>query len=106
MRCDFANEFGTLQFRPLSEPQPIAGIRGATLDAACTFDLETAEKVALITENRRVQVAPFKTPAGWRFYAFLHETVNTGAVAQIESLEYIGGTPSNEIEKARKDFAL
>lgn len=105
MNTHFSNKFGAVAFRPLSEPRTIAGIRGADLDPACTFDIETAEKIALITENRRVQIAPFKTANGWRCYVFLHETANTGAVAEIESLAYVGGEPAHELQKARRDFA-
>lgn len=49
------------------------------------FDLDTAEKITLITENRRVQICfpyPFPKPA-W-CYIVHHDTASTAAICRAE----------------------
>lgn len=98
----YQNKFGNVTFRPIAEVTHVKNIRGAALDARCMFDVATAEKIALITENRRIQICPFKGADGWRCYVVLHESESTAAVAEIEELNYTGGVPAQEIHNARR----
>lgn len=102
MNTQFENRFGSVSFRPIAEVTHVKNIRGADLDARCMFDVETAEKIALITENRRIQICPYKGADGWRCYVVLHESESTAAVAEIEGLNYTGGVPAAEIHSARE----
>lgn len=103
MITQFHNKFGSVTLRPIADVTHVKNIRGAELDAGCMFDVETAEKLALITENRRIQICPFKGPKGWQCYAVLHETEATAAVAEIAELTYTGGIPAKEIHNERRD---
>lgn len=101
MNTQFQNKFGRVSFRLVAAVTHVGNIRGANLDARCMFDIETAEKIALITENRGIQIAPFNGADGWRCYVILHETESTAAVAEIEELTYTGDTPAQELHAAR-----
>lgn len=102
MITQFKNKFGSVTFRPVTEITHVKNIRGADVEARCLFDVETAEKLALITENHRVQICPTQGPDGWRCYVVLHEDSANVAVAEIEELTYIGGVPAAEIHNARE----
>lgn len=101
MKTQFENVFGCVTFVPVTEAMHVSKIRGADLDPGCLFDIETAEKVALITENRHIQLCSFKTVDGWRCYVVLHETASTAAVAKLDALTYVGKTPAHELQAAR-----
>lgn len=106
MNTHFQNKFGAVRFRPIADVQPVRDIRGANLDPRCMFDIETAEKIALITDNRGIQLCSFKSADGWRCYVVLHATSSTAAVAEIESLTYAGAALSVELQNARREVWL
>lgn len=101
MQTTHKNKFGSVAFRLVSDVLPVGDIRGADIESAHKFDIDTAEKIALITENGRVQICPVKEPGGWRFYVVLHATESTAAVAAIDSMHYTGANPRQEIRNAR-----
>lgn len=98
MQLNFKNGYGTLTLALVSAVMPVDAIRGADVDDAHKFDLETAEKVALITENRRVQIGGTNAHD---CYVVAHESVSTAAIARIETMNYVGGVPAHEIERER-----
>lgn len=98
MQLNFKNGYGTLTLALVSAVMPVDAIRGADVDVAYKFDLETAEKVALITENRRVQIGGTNAHD---CYVVAHESVSTAAIARIETMNYVGGVPAHEIERER-----
>lgn len=65
MITQFQNKFGAVTFLPISDVAHISTIHGVNLYPSCMFDIETAKKIALITDNRRIQLCPFKTAQGW-----------------------------------------
>lgn len=103
MQLDFANQFGALKLALVSEVRPVDSIFGADIDAAHKFDLHTAEQVALITENRRIQIGGL---GAHDCYIVVHESPTNAAIARIESINYIGGNPAQEIERARQSPIL
>ena len=102
----YANKFGAVSFATVSDVVSVNDVHGKDVDPAHMFDIETAEKIALITDNRRIQLCPFKTAQGWRMYVVLHETPSTVAVAVIESMTYTGRDPKRELQAARTDYMV
>lgn len=103
MRLDFQNQYGQLRLVPVSDVQPVRDIRGVNVDAAHKFGIDVAEQIALITDNRGIQIAPTKDGDGkWVCYVIAHESPSTGAVVRVESINYLGINPAQEIQNARR----
>lgn len=98
MQLNFKNGYGTLTLKLVSPVMPVDAIHGADIADTYKFDLETAEKVALITENRHIQIGGFTRND---CYVVAHESTSTAAVACIESMTYVGGVPAQAIERER-----
>lgn len=92
----YENKYGKLVVKPLTDFRPVSSIQGDDLPAACMFDLATAEKIVLITENRRSQIAV--RPSG-RCYLIVHESCSSACVVRVVSLEYTGSDAEQEIER-------
>lgn len=101
MRLDFQNRYGRLTLSLVSEVRPVNEIHGVDLDDAIKFDIDTAERIALITDNRGIQIAPHKVGDKWRCYVVVHDSPSTVAVAKIETLDYVGRDPKQELRDAR-----
>ena len=61
---------------------------------ANTFDLDTAEKIALITENRRVQICPHLFPVDGLAYLILHDSPSTAAICSVNIEAFVCDTPA------------
>lgn len=99
MQLDFQNRYGRLTLKLVSDVRPVKGIRGVDIDDCHKFDMDTAEKIALITDNRGIQLC---YGAGARLYVVAHDTPSTCAVARIETMSYVGQNPAQEIRDARR----
>lgn len=99
MRLDFQNRYGQLRLVLVDGVRNVRDIHGKDVDPAHKFGLETAEKIALVTDNRGIQLGGF---GAHDCYVVVHETPNTAAVARIESLTYVGQNPKQEIQDARR----
>ena len=105
----YQNEFGTAIITPSSD---FRGIKGLTNPIAIglgadVFDLETAEKIALITENYAVQLSIGKNDLGvWESTLMLHAGPALVAPCKIEIIEFkCEGTPTQAIESERRKNA-
>ncbi len=98
MELHFKNKYGTLTLKLVSAVMPVDSIHGADIDNAYKFDLKTAEKVALITENRRIQIGGTNAHD---CYVVAHESVSTAAIARIETMDYMSGVPAQELYRER-----
>jgi len=94
----FQNKFGTLVVEPYGEFENIADIHGKNLPDDVKFDLETAEKIVLITDNYKIQIGIVFPIA----YMMVHVSPSVVQVVKIRSIEYVGGVPKEEIEQAIK----
>ena len=95
--------FGTRHFRGIKGlTNPIAIELGADV-----FDLETAEKIALITENYAVQLSIGKNDLGaWEATLMMHSGPATVAPCKVEIIEFkCEGTPTQAIESERRKNA-
>lgn len=91
------NEFGTVELVPVTGILPIAQLSSALPAAQMhRFDLDTAERIALITENRGVQIC---CPMHWRGQAFLilHDGPSAGAVCRVSVVEWLSDEDPIEV---------
>lgn len=99
MRLNFQNRYGQLTLVLVTDVRHVRDIHGKDVDAAHKFGLETAEKIALVTDNRGIQLGGL---GAHDCYVVVHETPDTAAVARIETLTYTGGDPAQEIRDAAR----
>lgn len=86
---DYKNKFGSLTLAPIGAYKPISTIHSRDLSDAdgVFFSLEDAEKIALITGNRRIQIVPVGKDFE-KFFVIHHESPSSGAVCKVEKLVY------------------
>ena len=92
MQCHYSNEYGQLTVEKISEIMPIKQISRELPSFPSTdiaFDIKTAERIALITENRGVQICFFKETNNHRAYLIASDTTGKNACyVRISSLNY------------------
>lgn len=103
MRLTFQNRYGQLSLVPVSDVRPVKEIRGVDVDGRHKFGIDVAEQIALITENRGIQIC---LGEGWNCYVIAHDSPSTGAVVRIESLTYVGGNPAQELHARSAGYVL
>jgi hypothetical protein len=95
IQTKWSNRYGTLEVEPVGEVQAVSGIRGTDVDDDLKFDVDTAEKIVLITENRRCQIA-VSSVRGNGSYLLVHTSCSMAAVVKIVSLEFTDGVVPQE----------
>jgi hypothetical protein len=99
MEKHFKNEYGTATLTTLTPFMRVGDIKGSDYPDDIKFNIDTAEKLALITENRGIQIVAQSTK---QFYVMLHESTSVAAVCHAE-LEYTSPkNPTKAIEDAAK----
>jgi len=93
MNIQYENKYGTLELQPL-EYRHVSTVLHATTPDDLKFDFETAEKIALITENRHIQLAFVTKPC--RALVVHHESPDTVAVCRVHSLNFIAPVNARE----------
>ena len=89
-----SNRFGSVVLTPVTEFMAVGLIRKTHPQAvANTFDLDTAEKLALITENRRIQICPHFFPIDGLAYVVLHDSTSTAAICSVTIENFVCATP-------------
>lgn len=99
----YENYFGSVILTPVTQYMPIQSVSMEKMPAtthANLISIEGAEKLALITDNKDIQVA--FTPDLKQAYVLHHKGPSTVAIVKIEHLTYLGDTPAKEIEDAYK----
>lgn len=105
----FENRFGKLTLTPITAYVPVSSILFDTCEAAQanTIDLESAEKVALITDNCNVQVC---FPMQCKFesgYVIHHNGPSTASVCKVDIQAFQsddGISPAEQIESLRPKY--
>jgi hypothetical protein len=98
-QSSYTNEYGRLIVKPITGVIPVRDVRLDDIPRTAQFDLETAEQIVLITENRHSQIVV--KSASQLMALVIHESPSTCWVAQITLLEYCGPEPSKAIERER-----
>lgn len=94
----FSNKFGIVEITPVTEFMAVSSIRKTHPQAqANTFDLTTAEKIALITENRRIQICPHFFPIDGLAYLLLHDSPSTAAICRVDVEQFVCTTTPAEM---------
>ena len=106
VQTHWSNEYGSLEVEPVTEAGPIKGVRGVDIDDAVKFDLDTAEKIVLITDNRRCQVSG-EFREGGRLYMMVHTSHSVAALVKIVSLEFTDKVVAQEeIARVAESFSV
>ena len=92
----YENKYGKLVVEHLTDYKPVSFIHGVDLPDDCMFDLDTAEKIVLITENRRTQIGVMPPPR--KCYLVVHESCSFACAVRIVSLDYTGPSAAQEID--------
>lgn len=104
MTTEYRNRYGALTVEPVSELMHVRDIRCADFPDSIKFDLDTAEKIALITENRRSQIAFSTWTRSSLGILIVHATESTARVVRVVCLDYTGEIePRMAIQCERRD---
>ena len=96
----FKNKYGTLVIEPVGEVVYVRDIHGKDTPKELWFDMDTAEKIALITENWHVQLCIHSLK---EVYLIAHTACEKAFRVKIVTLEYIGpANPMAEIERCNR----
>jgi hypothetical protein len=95
----YSNRFGTAEVTPVTPFMPVSSIRKTHPQAQeNTFDLTTAEKIALITENRGIQLCPH-FPIDGLAYLVLHDSPSMAAICRVNIEDFVcASSPADMIE--------
>lgn len=97
IQTEYENRHGKVRFRVMSEVTYIRNVSSGQYPGLQRYDLETAERIAVITENHHVQIVPVREGEQWLCYLVLHDSPSFVAVAEIESMEYVDTTAAREV---------
>lgn len=98
-----SNEFGVINIEPVTDTMPINQITSIAPEVQGNFfDITTAEQIALITENRGVQIC-FAYPFDGRGYMVLQDSPSTAAICRV-SVEHFHSehSPAATLEKINR----
>lgn len=93
---NFENEFGSLQVSLITEFMPVGKISREIPEVSGNmFDLNTAEKIALITGNQKVQIC-MCYPLNELGYMVYHRNSQEAAVCKVDSIQFSCKVPPAE----------
>jgi hypothetical protein len=82
---DYSNKYGTATLTPVGPVVHVSAVVGTeVIDSGYGFDMDTAAKLALVTENFRLQ--PSYNMERKRFYVMYHHTPSTVQVCRLDAL--------------------
>lgn len=98
---DYANKYGNATLTPIGPTVHVSKICGEdVIDSGYGFDMDTAAKLALITENDRLQPAFNMTRK--LAYVVLHHSPSDVQVCRLDALAYTGGDPHSTLNFLNK----
>lgn len=93
----YKNKYGVLEFK-VGSYQKVSTIHSKDVNESLFFDIGTAEKIALITENRSIQLcvnSDFK-----KMFLIHHSASDIAAVCEVTKIEF--GSEINATEELDK----
>ena len=99
----YSNKYGQLELGLTETPQHISTVSRKSIPEDWKFNTETAEQIALITDNRHMQLVPPWPVKDEGWYLCVHESSSMVYLAKVVSISYKGGNPMGEITAARTD---
>ena len=98
----YENEYGSLELLPLDYLH-VSVVRHSDVPVELKFDTLTAERIALITDNRRIQLVPNYPKNLNEWYVAHHSAPDTCAVCRIVSLDFVSTVnPQEEIQRCAR----
>lgn len=103
----YSNRYGTLEVRQVTEWFPVGNFSSRRFLAEHpehpTFNINTAEQIVLITENKRSQITGMWDAENQKVtpdscILLVHQSSSIACVVEITKLDYIGGNAQEEIE--------
>lgn len=86
--CEVSNRFGSVRIEPVTDFMPIGQITSKDPAAEANgFDLTTAEQIALITENRGIQIC-FPFPHTNQAFLVMHDSPTSAAICRVSVVEF------------------
>lgn len=86
-KITYKNKYGYLEFDVVGEYQDVTKISSKRVDAEFFFDISTAEKIALITNNKDIQLC-FTYPTNGTAFLVHHKSSGIAAVCRITKIEF------------------
>lgn len=99
---NYQNSHGKLALETVTEFVNVNTLRVRDFPETCLFDLETAEKLALITRNKHIQIC--MDPETRRVGVIYHSAPDKAAICKIVNLDYTGNNATTELERCQKYF--
>ncbi len=90
----FTNQHGSLTLRTVREFEPVKSLR--CRDKTHMFDMDTAERIACITDNHGVQVA-FVYPLTGEAYVVLHDSPSSAALCHVDNLDWFDNVHARRV---------
>ena len=100
---NFNNKYGSAELEVVGEYVPVCGLHSRDVPAEFKFSLDTAEQLALITENRRIQII-FEYPSMKRAFLIVHKSASIAAVARIVNLDFFSGVDAAKVLKEDRSY--
>lgn len=102
---DYQNQYGSATLTPIGPVIPVSKVVGAdVIDAGYGFDLDTAAKLALVTENARLQ--PAYNMARRQCYVIYHHSPSTVQVCRLDALACTEDAPHVTLDRLNKYAAM
>lgn len=100
----YQNRYGSLQLTPASDYMSVSKISHKIAPIGCAFSIATAEEIALITDNRNIQISFI--PGNMHVcYVMHHISTSMAAICQIVSMEFTAKVIAEvEIKRLQKAF--
>jgi len=101
MKKEYSNQYGSLKFM-VGGKQKISDLKSDNFPEEVFFDLGMAEKIALITENRKIQICFRDLHRAYLVYHFTPSEVGLCSYIELDFSSRV--TPSKEIERLQVPF--
>jgi len=102
MKAEYKNQYGFLQIELTEDYKKVSLMSSKDYDTSLFFSIETAEKIALITSNEKIQcscVFDEKILTN-QMYLIYHLTGSLGAVCKVITLQFTSDiNAEKELEK-------
>ena len=95
----YQNRYGNLTLGLVSEFRPVSTFNSRDVPDEYKITMEVAEQIALITDNRGIQLCVefIDNRLTGRMFIIVHESKSSAALAKIDAMTYTGPNAEQEI---------
>jgi hypothetical protein len=102
----YKNKYGKLEIEPIADYQHVSEIHSKNVNQDCFFDINTAEKIALITDNHNIQIS-FAHGNFKEFYLVHHIKSDIARVCKINYVVFDNNiNATKEIELLKENIVF